>query len=163
MNLYLIRHAAADSPSEGVADADRPLTDKARERMVRVVSGLRKLGVQPELILASPLKRAADTAAIVAEGLGKVPIETLRELSPGSDLSALIAKLRPHLGLRELALVGHQPDLVHLAAFLLSGLADTCEVTIRKGGVAFLTGDLSDPAARFTLDWLLPPKVLRRL
>jgi phosphohistidine phosphatase len=162
MKLYLIRHAAAESPSE-IADEERPLTEKARARMVRTVAGLRKLEVQPELILASPLKRAAETAAIVAEGLGNIPIETLRELSPGSDLSALIAKLRPHLGLRELALVGHQPDLGHLAAFLLSGLADTCEVAIRKGGVAFLTGDLSDPAARFTLDWLLPPKVLRRL
>jgi phosphohistidine phosphatase len=163
MKLYLIRHASAEAHSQPTAGPDLGLTEKARARMVRAVSGLRKLDVQPELILASPLKAAIDTAALVSQGLGYVRVETLEELSPGSELDALVSKLRPNFGLSALALVGHQPKLGHLASFLLAGSPNAFEVSLRKGGVALLSGDFADMTAPCTLDWLLPPKVLRRI
>ena len=162
IKLYLIRHAAAEASSQ-VADAERPLTEKGRARMVRTVAGLRKLNIQPEMVLTSPLKRAAETAAIVAAGLGNIRVETLAELAPGIELNTLVAALRTYLALNELALVGHQPTLGQLASFLLAGAPNACDVALGKGGVALLSGDIAEPTARFTLDWLLPPKMLRRL
>ena len=162
IKLYLIRHAAAEASSQ-VADAERPLTEKGRSRMARTVAGLRKLNIQPEMVLTSPLKRAVETAAIVAAGLGNIRVETLAELAPGIELNTLVAAIRTHLELNELALVGHQPTLGQLASFLLAGAPKACDVALGKGGVALLSGDIAEPTARFTLDWLLPPRMLRRL
>jgi len=162
MKLYLIRHAAAQDPSQA-PETERGLSESGRSRMMRVALGLRKLHIQPELILTSPLKRAVETATIIAQGLDDVRIETMKELSPGAELKSLIGKLRPHSKLSALALVGHQPDLGQLASFLLAGSPNACQVELKKGGVALLSGDLSEQPARFGLDWLLSPKILRRL
>jgi len=164
MKLYLIRHAPAEEPSQTApaVDDERALTEKGKSRMVRAAAALKRLNVRPELILTSPLKRALETAALVAEGLGNIRVETLAELAPGAELSALTAAIRAHHALNELALVGHQPDLGRLAAFLIAGAPDACEVAIGKGGVALVSGDFAAPA-RFTLGWLLLPRMLRRL
>ncbi len=162
MKLYLIRHATAVESAQA-GEEEPQLSEKGRSRMVHTVAGLKRLNTQPELILTSPLKCAVETAAIVAEGLGNIRVETLAELAPGAELNALIAAVRTHLAMNELALVGHQPGLGHLASFLLTGAQNACDVALRKGGVALLSGDFAEPTARFTLDWLLPPKILRRL
>ena len=118
MKLYLIRHAPAEEPSQTApaVDDERALTEKGKARMVRTAAALKRLSVRPELILTSPLRRALETAALVAEGLGNIRVETLAELAPGTEASALSAAIRAHQALNELALVGHQPDLGRLAA-----------------------------------------------
>ena len=73
MRLLFIRHAIAEDRDEwaksGRPDAERPLTDRGRDRMRRAARGLARLLPRPDLIATSPYLRAAETAAIVSKGL----------------------------------------------------------------------------------------------
>ncbi len=164
MKLYLVRHATAEDSNPGLDDKDRALTEEGRTKMARAAGGLRKLKVRPALILTSPLRRAHETAEILASGLTGVSVEVMPELAPGSDSSAIVHALRPyarHKG--DLALVGHQPGLGNLASFLMTGSDKRCEFDFKKGGVACLEAEFSDNAVRCTLEWFTTPKLLRRV
>lgn len=179
MKLYLVRHAIAEERSAtadagrasavkakgkpATPDAERALTPQGKAKMVRAAQGLRKIKVRPDAILTSPLRRARETAEILADGLGGIKIEVLEELAPGTELFSVVAALRRYHGLKALALVGHQPDLGYLASFLLAGTPSACNLSFRKGSVACLEGELSDNATGCSLVWLLPPKLLRTL
>jgi phosphohistidine phosphatase SixA len=70
MKLYLVRHAIAeDRTPDHEDDSMRPLTDKGRDKMRRIASGLKSLGVTPDLIVSSPYVRASQTASILAKEL----------------------------------------------------------------------------------------------
>src|SRR5271168_1104435 len=120
MKLYIVRHAIAEEHGSTGDDAERALTDSGRLKMARNTAGLRKLKVAPPLILTSPLRRARETAEILAEGLGGT-IEELAELGPGFEPPAIVKAIGRYSQLDSLAMVGHQPGLGRLAAFLLSG------------------------------------------
>jgi len=181
MKLYLVRHAIAEERSEPASagrasaaktkskastatnDADRALTAQGKAKMARAAQGLRKAKVRPDLILTSPLRRARETAEIVANELGGTKIENFDELAPGVEPSAVVEALRRYHNLRAVALVGHLPDLGYLASFLLAGSTNLCELSFKKGSVACLEGDLSGDATSCSLLWLMPPKLLRSL
>ena len=67
--IYLMRHGIAADPAPGMSDADRALTPDGVRKTVRVAAGLAKLGVKPDVILSSPLRRAEETAHLVADAL----------------------------------------------------------------------------------------------
>ena len=163
MKLYLIRHAIAEEHAPGRRDAERALTPEGQEKMRRAARGLREIGVEIERILTSPIRRARETADIVAEALGRTEVRELPELSPGSEPSRLLASLEPWRDADALALVGHEPDLGQLASFLLAGSPSTCSLPFRKGGVACFDGELLPGMQRLQLEWLLTPKQLRAL
>jgi phosphohistidine phosphatase len=68
MILYLVRHGIAEGVSGKGArvDAERALTEEGREKSRDVAEGLQALDVRPTRIGASPLKRARETAQIIA-------------------------------------------------------------------------------------------------
>ena len=72
MQLYLLRHGISGQHGDPhyPNDDERPLTKKGRKKIAEEVAGLQDLGVNPDLILSSPLARAKETAEIVAEGQG---------------------------------------------------------------------------------------------
>ncbi len=163
MKLYLVRHATAEDGNPGLDDKDRALTDAGRAKMTRATEGLRKLKVRPALILTSPLKRAHETAEILAGGLEGVRIEVIPELAPGVDSPKIVEALRTFARHKSVALVGHQPGLGNLASFLLTGSERRCELDFKKGGVACLEADFADNQARCVLEWFSTPKLLRRV
>lgn len=65
--LYLVRHGHAD----GHVDESR-LTDRGREQASRAAARLAASGVAA--VHHSPLRRASETARIIAEALGVVPV-----------------------------------------------------------------------------------------
>ena len=69
MELYFLRHGEADWPDWKKSDDERPLTKRGKKEMHEVAAFLVRLKVQPDLILTSPLPRAAQTAEIAAEHL----------------------------------------------------------------------------------------------
>ncbi len=163
MRLYLVRHTIAEDHN-AAGDTERALTPKGRLRMAEAAKGLRDLKVRPEIILTSPLRRALETATIMAEELGGIRLEQLRELGPGSyDPADILAALGPYDQLKEVALVGHQPSLGELAAFMLTGSPSGCEIELKKGAVVCLERADVPGQSRSTLIWSLPPKVLRSL
>ncbi len=163
MKLYLVRHALAEDHNPA-GDAERTLTPKGRLRMAAATKGLRDLKVRPDIILTSPMRRALETATILAEELGGIRLEELRELGAGPYGPAdILAALAPYTNLKEVALVGHQPGLGELAAFMLTGSTANCSIELKKGAVVCVEEASDQGQNRYTLIWALPPKVLRSL
>jgi phosphohistidine phosphatase len=166
LELYLVRHAIAalrgpDYPD----DTQRPLTPDGIDRWRRSAAGLRELGVTIDLVIASPLVRAHETAEILAAALKPKPrLVTSEVLAPGrkpAEALALIAKYAAAArGASKLALVGHEPDLGELASRLLGakGL-----VEFKKGAVCRIDVDRAMPGGPGVLRWFLPPRMLRGL
>ncbi|MCC6988213.1 MAG: histidine phosphatase family protein [Acidobacteria bacterium] len=163
LELYLVRHAVAAERGPDYPDDDqRPLTPDGVEKWRAAVAGLRRLGLQVDIVLASPLVRAADTAAILAAGLKPKPrVVTVDALSPGARPADVVAAVTAHAGARKasrLALVGHEPDLGELAAKLLGARG---AVEFKKGAVCRIDVTRAMPGGPGVLRWFLPPRALR--
>lgn len=163
MLLYLFRHGVAIDPAdpESPPDAERPLTREGIEKTRLAARGLRKLGVKPDLILASPLVRAIETAEIAARELGwtKEKIHRTAALEPDSDPAELLKELA-RLKKESVLCAGHAPHLDELIARAVG--VRVAFTGLKKAGAACL--EFASPASsRGVLLWLLPPKVLRQL
>ena len=160
--LYLVRHAiAAERGGEWPDDAKRPLTERGMNRFRESVKGLRRIDVTIDEIFTSPLVRAKQTAELLAEGLdGKPPVKILEQLAPGHTSASVMTSLAKLAKRRRIALVGHEPDLGELAAYLIgAGRA----LPFKKGGICRIdVGSLTSRRAG-ALVWFFPPTVLRRL
>jgi phosphohistidine phosphatase len=150
MELTLVRHAIAE---DGDDDAIRPLTLKGERRFRQVVRGLDALGLRFERVLHSPALRAVQTAELLAPVSDVLEVTTLLAQEPSL---ALLEELTGD----SLALVGHEPWLSRLLAWLTTGEAKQGHLfVLKKGGVALLEGTAEPGGMR--LLGLLPPKVLR--
>ncbi|MEM0085435.1 MAG: histidine phosphatase family protein, partial [Zestosphaera sp.] len=67
MLIALMRHGEAEPKKPGVSDDERSLTQDGRLQVIKVAS---VLGLKPRYVVSSPLKRALETAEIVAGILG---------------------------------------------------------------------------------------------
>jgi phosphohistidine phosphatase len=161
-SLYLIRHAwAEDRGDEWPDDAKRPLSPKGIEKMREVVKGLAELEPEIEDVLSSPLVRARQTADLLLEGLNPAPrlsIETT--LAPGGSPAEIAAALSGHAGAEVLALVGHEPGLGELAAWLVGAKTP---FEFKKGGICRIDVPKLPPAGSGQLRWLATPRMLRGL
>jgi phosphohistidine phosphatase len=121
MRLYFVRHAEAVERGGNVPDAMRYLTPKGRLFFRKTAKQFIKMGAFPDCIVSSPLVRAVQTAEILAEETGfRGPLIVTDKLAPGFGRAALRAILSKCAGAKEVALVGHEPDLGDLVASLLS-------------------------------------------
>ncbi len=165
MQLLLIRHALAEGSEAfarlGGTDVERPLTDNGRKRMRKAANRLRSQVEQIDLLASSPLRRAWETATIVARAFGDIPIMERADLAPDSGFEALLDWLGQSSTAKTLALVGHAPHLNELAGLLLSG-APRSVIDLRKGGVALLEFDAVAPGSGVLL-WALTSTQLRSL
>jgi phosphohistidine phosphatase len=160
--IYLVRHGIAGPAPAGMSDSDRRLTAEGRRRMRRVALGLKRLGVAPDIILSSPLRRALETAAIVAPVLGNdLAIETYVPLAPGHVPTELLRGLGHYRKAQRLLLVGHQPSLGQLLSHLLTGSSALLAADLRKGGAAAVAVGRLPPQTAGELRWLLTAKQLR--
>ena len=153
MELYFLRHGEAQWPDWKKSDDERPLTKRGKKEMHEVAAFLRRLKVQPDLILTSPLPRAAQTAEIVAEHL-EVKCREEQRLAPGFRAAELEQLINKH-SVESLMIVGHEPDFTRTIAALTGA-----SLKLSKGGVALVDVDL--PSRKGRLLWLFPPKIARR-
>jgi phosphohistidine phosphatase len=166
MNLYIVRHAIAvqrGDPDYQDDDSQRPLTDAGRKKMKKIVKGLAQFGTEFDAILSSPYVRARDTAKIFAKEFNmKDGLAFSDNLIPPGNFENLINEIHEKYDVNNLALVGHEPMLSSLISWLTTGNTDM-KVTLKKGGVAFLTADNLYQEGRATLEWLLTPALLVEL
>lgn len=160
--VYLIRHAiAAERGADWPDDTRRPLTHQGSARMRQVVAGLKQLEIEVDVVLTSPLVRARQTAEIVVAGLKPTPaIAVLAALSPDGVRSGVIEALAEHPNAKGVALVGHEPALGILAAWLVGAHEP---FAFKKGGVCRIDFSESPRAGRGELVWLATPAMLRAL
>lgn len=169
LRLYFLRHGRADRAAfTGSDDGLRPLVEEGRRRSAVTARALARLEPDLDAIITSPLVRAEQTAAIVADHIGLA--DRLRQdprLAPGFDLPELLEILADVLaaaraaapggrfdGACSLLLVGHEPDLGLVIGELTGG-----DVLMKKGALArvdLVAHDLSQGK----LVWLLQPRVL---
>jgi phosphohistidine phosphatase len=162
--VLVIRHAqaeeAADAAREGRSESQRRLTELGRRDMSKGVRGLRELQDELAIILTSPLKRAAETAAILHRAYPKAKLQKHKPLAPGSDPAELLRSLPGRAG--PVALVGHEPDLSLWIGYLSTGESRSL-VRMKKGSVCRL--DMAEPAVagEAEIAWLLTLKQLGKL
>jgi phosphohistidine phosphatase len=156
MRLLLIRHAAAIERSTAVADESRPLTAEGRRRFAGVVRGLRRLGIELDVLRHSPWTRAVDTANLL------MPLVSGESIVDPSLARAPDERLLGSLTGERVALVGHQPWLGQLFGALVSGSSELgSHLVWKKGGVAWLEGD--PRTRRMELRAFMPPRVVRHV
>ena len=152
MKIIFIRHAEAIDRCDAIVEEKRYLTPKGRISFRETARTMIKKGVEPELIISSPLLRAIQTADILAESLTyKGPLEALDELEPGFDIDQLRKLLHRYQHINELVIVGHEPDLGSIITSLLGldkGFA------FKKGGAVRLTIDPADLQRGAVFKWL---------
>ena len=161
--LYLVRHAiAAERGPNYPDDRERPLTSEGVARFKQVVEGLKDFSVKLDLVLTSPVVRAAHTAELLVAGIGGKPrLDTLDALAPGGRMAQVLEAIAKHSKrARHIALVGHEPDLGELASRLLRARGT---IAFKKGAVCCIELDGAMPNGPGTLHWLLPPRALRKL
>jgi phosphohistidine phosphatase len=156
MQLFLVRHAIAVPAALNLPDATRPLTAEGRSKFVKAVRGAKALGWRFDRLYHSPLTRAVETAELLRSLLDG-PATALPDLARAPDEEMLA-----HIEGSRVALVGHEPHLGALLAWLVAGDAGLGErFCFKKGGFAVLSGE-PRPGA-MTLEGLFAPKVLRQL
>ena len=102
MRLFLVRHAEA---APGDPDDLRPLTPAGRDAARDL--GARLAVEHPEVVITSPLLRARETAAAIAEASG-LEAEADERLAPGATADD-VRNAATGRGETVVA-VGHQPD-----------------------------------------------------
>ena len=152
MKLIFVRHAAAIAGSAEISDEKRFLTSEGRVFFRKTAQTMLKNGIEPSLILTSPLIRAVQTAEILADTLAfSGPLVVSDELAPGFDAPALRKLLNDYLSVDELVLVGHEPDFSNLIVTLLNLSSG---FNFRKGAAIKLKFDPARPEKPAIFKWL---------
>ncbi len=112
MHLILVRHAKA---APGKPDESRSLTESGRQAAALLGELLAER--QPDAVVSSPLRRALETATLIAAASGLEPT-VASELAPGATVERLRVAVAGR-GERVVA-VGHQPDCSEIV-FTLTG------------------------------------------
>ena len=166
MNLFLLRHGLAVEPGTPGYEEDsaRPLTQKGRSALREQCAALRRLKLEFDLILSSPLVRARETAEIVAAELKlKKYLQCSDTLKPGSDPHQLVSAvhyIRP--APENVLLVGHEPHLSELISLFVTGKTEG-GFALKKGGLAKLEVEKLRAGQCATLSWLLTPKLMQAM
>ncbi len=103
------------------------------------------------------------TASILAEVCGWPVARECPALAPGGGVGATLDAIRSEPGAETVGLVGHEPDLGQLLAYLLTGDERGLAVEFRKGGAAVVDFDGPPQPGAGRLISFVPPRIARRL
>ncbi len=165
MNIFIVRHGEAGThaalPSK---DSERPLTESGRNEVEKIAESLHSLRLEFDRIATSPLRRAKETAEIVARvNEDKSPkLEVWEELRPEGSKAEAIQKLSKLKQDSDIMLVGHEPYLSTLIGEIISGSGIT-RIVLKKGGVAKVQIHSFAPKVNGELRWLLTPRHLKKM
>ena len=158
MQIYLLRHGIAEEVAASGKDADRRLTVEGRKRLGALLKRAAAGGVEPSLILSSPLVRARQTAEMAAKALGySREIVVTTALEPGGTPEEVWTELRTWRGETQVLLAGHEPLFSQLGAFLLG--TPGLEIDFKKGALMRVDCGSLGPRPRGALKWFLLPKL----
>jgi len=157
MNIYLIRHGEAEQTSEGKPHEERLLTSNGIEIFKASIEMWKNFVDNFDIILASPLKRAKQSANIL-NSVFKSAFDVIEEicLLNGGITEDLLSVARS-LDLNEVAMVGHQPDLgIHLASMIGSKEAN---FKLLPASIAKIYFKERPVIGKGVLEFLIPPLI----
>ncbi|MDE2081118.1 MAG: phosphohistidine phosphatase SixA [Burkholderiales bacterium] len=153
MDLILWRHAEALEMREVADDLDRALTPKGERQAQRMAGWLNRQLPSSTRVLASPARRAQQTAAALERKVKTVPA-----LAPDTTVEALLHAVRWPDAREPVLVVGHQPALGLVAAYLLAGQAQAWPV--RKGAVWWLRARQREGRLQVVLHAVVSPELV---
>ncbi len=162
MLIYIVRHAEASAVGvEGAErDFDRMLTAAGRDDAYRMGKLMARLGIDPGKVLASPLVRAQETAALLLSGVGStLRAVTLEALAPPGDERQLMRALDAADG-EAITFVGHEPFLGEVLQLFVNGVDDP-PIELAKCSIVCLERKGQGKAAK--LRWLLNRDLTERV
>ena len=152
MDLILWRHAEALELRELSDDLDRALTPKGERQAQRMAEWLNRQLSSSTRVLASPARRAQQTAAALDRRVKTVPA-----LAPDGSVEGLMHAVRWPESREPVLVVGHQPTLGLAAAYLLAG--QPLPWTVRKGAVWWLRAREREGVRQVVLHAVMAPEL----
>lgn len=155
MDLYILRHGKAEDAGSGMGDADRRLTKKGRDEIAAAGRWLAAQELRFDLIAASPLARAQETATIIAKSLGETDrLVTWKVLAPGGNPDTVCHLIGKHPDVHAILLVGHEPLLSALISRIITG-DENAAIAMSKGALAKIRDFSHTLSPSGELHWLL--------
>ncbi len=155
MKLYFLRHGSAEDRRVGLRDFDRQLTPEGIAEMKQVAQGLYRLIEEVDVVITSPLPRAAETAGIAETALrvNAGPTIVSEKLAAGAfGLTELQQLVGDYPSDYRVLLVGHEPDFSEVVGELTGA-----NIEMKKAGLALVeVGHVQ--RAGGVLRWLLTPR-----
>lgn len=156
MNLYLVRHGAAEDKKQGQRDFDRELTEEGKKKMSAAAKGWKNIIPDFDTLVSSPLVRALETAEIVRKVYGlKDEIIKDDRLMPGSRTEDVISLINEMPG-DDIAIFGHEPDFSTHVSRLISNSG--AEIDFKKGAIAKIVFQGRARLSSGMLEFLIPVK-----
>lgn len=145
-------------------DSERSLTVSGEEEVQEIAKAIAKLNVNLDFVATSPLKRAIQTAAVVARVLKirKGSVEEWNELKPEGSRPELYRKLSQFKQESSILVVGHEPYLSTMVSEIVFG-SGSGAIVLKKAGLAKIALTSLQPKVRGELRWLLTPRHLKNV
>ncbi len=158
MDLFILRHGKAQQADCTTNDAERALTVRGKDEIASVAQWMVSRGYEVDVIATSPLKRARQTAEIIASFQGTTSRITVWDaLAIGGDLDAICRNIGECEENGKILIVGHEPTLSMFISRIISG-TDTAAIVMVKGGLAKIRNYSSQHRPLGELQWLLSPR-----
>ena len=170
--ILILRHGKSDWGTPGLDDFERPLAKRGLNDAPLMGELLAQFDAVPEVILASPARRAKETTELVAKACGyRRPIQWENSFYGGDSEAMLAALQRLPATVGRVMLVGHNPTLEETIADLLCvaevGWSDSLPIRLPTAGLVCLDVDVVDwvdlEPGGATLRWFVIPKLVKAL
>jgi CHAD domain-containing protein/phosphohistidine phosphatase SixA len=156
---YLVRHATASADAGG---NKRALGEHGIREAQTSGRALTLLQCRPDLIASSPLPRALDTAALLAQAFSfSAPVTRKHCLLPEADINGTLAWLAG-VRVQTCVCVGHMPHLDQLSRTLLRPGASRPIEFARASACCISFAQRIEPG-KGTLEWYFSAKKLKRI
>ena len=153
MDLILWRHAEALEMRELDDDLDRALTSKGERQAQRIATWVNRQLPSSARVMASPARRAQQTAAALERKVKTVPA-----LAPDGTVEGLLHAVRWPDAREPVLVIGHQPTLGLVAGYLLSGQPQAWAV--RKGAAWWLRARAREGQLQIVLHAVVSPELV---
>jgi phosphohistidine phosphatase len=163
MDLFILRHGRAGRATGGPDDAERALTRDGKDGINLVAEWMKRKKFRFDIIATSPLKRARQTASIVASVLGQEDrLAVWDELAPGGDPDTVCYNASQQGNDAAILIVGHEPALSMLISTIISGEGNG-SIVLAKGGLAKIGNYSFKTRPSGDLQWLVTPKLIQKM
>jgi phosphohistidine phosphatase len=132
LRLILIRHGKAQRHSDSGRDEDRRLKPRGERQAKWLGKQLSQDEMRPVVLLHSPVHRAVQTAARLADQL-ECETKEADALSLGGPARAVVDLVKRRRDAGVLALVGHNPQLEEVAQLMVPHFRRIGDVNLRTG------------------------------
>jgi phosphohistidine phosphatase len=166
MELFILLHGEAGKRlSSAIGDRSRPLTSTGNAEVLEEARALKSIGIKFNVIVTSPLKRAYETANIVANIYKKKNIlKVWNELAPEGSITDVYRKISQFGPESLILMVGHEPQLTEITKGIIhKDKAVSCNIVLKKAGLVRINISKSNLSLKGELRWLLTPRIFKAI